>query len=125
MHFVATQRCPNCRSEKTAVQLLPPSGDTRAAVETAVVIWTCQSCGHQFPPHDRPNRNPVLICGKCHEPTVHQRAWLEPRTEVGPRGLAIRFNEHIMQCQLCQATRPWGREYPRAAPGQVGGKAAA
>jgi hypothetical protein len=119
MHFVATQRCPKCRSAETAVSAAPPKGDGRSAGEIVNIFWECRTCGHRFTPSDRPNRSPVLMCGGCRIPTPHDRACLEQRRELIAQGTWSTWNDVVMLCQVCKGVRVWGREYPVVPSGRT------
>jgi hypothetical protein len=71
MMYVATQRCPCCKSTATTVSLTELPRSHKYHEPGVSVRWTCSNCHTNFEPSNSHESSPVLMCAKCGLPTRH------------------------------------------------------
>lgn len=71
MEYVATQRCPSCKSTNTTVLSTTLPRAHKYHDPGVEVRWSCSNCRLTFEPSNRHVMTPILMCAKCGVPTKH------------------------------------------------------
>lgn len=72
MVFIATQRCPVCKSSNTVVALVETQRTFLNHAAGKESQWTCSDCRLVFKPSNAHVSSPVLMCESCKVPTEHK-----------------------------------------------------
>jgi hypothetical protein len=104
MEYIATKRCPLCRSEKTTVSIVPSSVNRGKDPFTVVSEWTCQSCHHTFTDPAEHESHPVLMCEACRVPTRHDyvgtvdAVWRDPNVKPATSAAPTKLESYRCPC---------------------------
>jgi Zn finger protein HypA/HybF involved in hydrogenase expression len=110
MTYTATQRCPDCHSERTKVRIVEGKTLRGGEVQDVHSVWTCADCGKEFEPKRAPNMSPILMCSVC-GPAQHKHIgtvttlWVLPNTVEGKKPDEVKLNNY--RC-VCGIERPCG-----------------
>ena len=104
MNYIATKRCPLCRSEKTTVSII--SGNVKRGNDPFTVAseWTCQSCRHTFTDPAEHESHPVLMCEECRTPTRHDSVgvvdavWHDPNLKKETSAATTKLENYRCPC---------------------------
>jgi hypothetical protein len=72
MEYVATQRCPCCKSTDTKVSSIELPRSHKYHEPGVSVRWSCSNCRADFEPSGQHVMLPVLMCERCKVPTKHK-----------------------------------------------------
>lgn len=88
MNYIATQRCPKCKSSSTTVKLVELPKTHKQHDASLAFRWICSDCHWEFPASDVTLSEAIIPCVKCKEWTPHRFVRNELRAYRSPISLA-------------------------------------